>query len=139
MGRAADDHAGVRGAGQRDPDADARAAQARRLVSRRADLRRSGKAAGLALYVNGKRLAIEVVRDALAGPIATDAALTLGSKALGPPFVGQIDDLRLYNRVLTPGEVEHLAIHYRPRAILSGVTGKRSKEEADYLREYFLT
>ncbi len=40
----------------------------------------SGKADGLAIYANGKRLAVEVVRDALAGPIATDAALTLGAQ-----------------------------------------------------------
>jgi len=99
----------------------------------------SGKAEGLAIYANGKRLAVEVLRNALAGPIATDAALTVGRKALGPPYAGQIDDLRLYNRVLTPGEVETLAIHYRPRAILSGNNGKRSKEQAEYLREYFLT
>jgi len=99
----------------------------------------SGKAEGLALYANGKRLAVEVQRNALAGSPATDAALTLGRKELGPPYIGQIDDLRLYDRVLTPGEVEDLAIHYRPRAILSGNTGKRSKEQADYLRDYFLT
>ncbi len=99
----------------------------------------SGKAEGLAIYANGKRLAVEILRNALAGPIATDAPLTLGRKAFGPPYAGQIDDLRLYNRVLTPGEVEDLALHYRPRAILSGNNGKRSKEQADYLREYFLT
>ena len=59
-----------------------------------------------------------------------DAPLRVGSQALGPPFRGQLDDLRLYNRVLTPGEVEQLALHYRARAILSGVTGKRSRDEA---------
>jgi mono/diheme cytochrome c family protein len=98
----------------------------------------SGKAEGLAIYANGKRLAVDVLRNALAGPIATDAAFTLGRKELGPPYAGQIDDLRLYNRVLTPGEVETLAIHYRPRAILSGNNGKRSKDQGEYLREYFL-
>ena len=34
----------------------------------------SGKAAGLRLYVNGKPLETEVVRDTLDGPITTDAA-----------------------------------------------------------------
>ncbi len=58
---------------------------------------------------------------------------------LGPAFLGQVDDLRLYNRALTAGEVEDLAINYRSRAILSGVNGKRSKEQGEYLREYFLT
>ena len=100
----------------------------------------SGKAAGLAIYVNGERLAVDVVQDALTGSIRNDAALTLGrGGTLGPPFLGQIDDLRLYNRVLTGSEVEDLALHIRPRAILSGVYGKRSKDQAEYIREYFLT
>jgi Protein of unknown function (DUF1553)/Protein of unknown function (DUF1549)/Concanavalin A-like lectin/glucanases superfamily/Planctomycete cytochrome C len=99
----------------------------------------SGKAAGLHLYLDGKRAAVDVVRDALSGPVANDAALRVGSRALGKPFVGQIDDLRLYDRALTPSEIEQIAIHNPPRAILSGVTGKRSKDEAQRVREYFLT
>ncbi len=99
----------------------------------------SGKADGLAVYANGERLAVDVLQNALAGPVSTNAELTVGRSALGLPFIGQIDDLRLYNRVLTRGEVEDLAINYRPRAILSGVNGKRSKDQDAYLREYFLT
>jgi hypothetical protein len=99
----------------------------------------SSKAAGLQLFLDGKRADVEVVRDALSGPIGTDAALGLGSKSFGKPYVGQIDDLRLYDRVLSAKEIEQLAIHYRPRAILSGVTGKRSRDEAAAVREYFLT
>jgi Protein of unknown function (DUF1553)/Protein of unknown function (DUF1549)/Concanavalin A-like lectin/glucanases superfamily/Planctomycete cytochrome C len=99
----------------------------------------SGKAAGLRLYLSGKPLDTEIVHDALAGSVRTDAPLRVGSKVLGAPFRGAIDDLRLYNRVLTTREVEELALHYRPRAILSGVTGKRSPQEATDLRDYFLT
>jgi mono/diheme cytochrome c family protein len=99
----------------------------------------SGQAAGLHLYVNGKRADTEVVRDTLSGTFKTAAPLRVGSKALGKPFNGQLDDLRLYNRALTPEQVAQLAIHYRVRAILSGVTGKPSKDEAQYTREYFLT
>ena len=57
----------------------------------------------------------------------------------GRPFVGQIDDLRLYNRALTAGEIEQLAIHYTVQVILSGVIGKRSKDDAADVRDYFLT
>jgi hypothetical protein len=99
----------------------------------------SGKAAGLRLYLNGKLLAPEIVRDRLAGSTRTDAALRVGSQSIGPPFRGQLDDLRLYTRVLAPREVEQLALHYRARAVLSGVTGKRTRDEATYLRDYFLT
>ncbi len=99
----------------------------------------SGRAGGLALYANGKRLEVEVVKDALKGPIRTDAELTLGRRELGPPFVGQIDDLRLYQRALTPAEVEDLALHHRARVILSGLIGKPSREQTDFLKDYFLT
>ena len=97
-----------------------------------------GKAAGLRLYLNGRELDVEVVRDALAGSMRSDAPLTVGSKPLGSPFRGQLDDFRIYDRTLAPTEVEQLALHYRARAILSGVTGKRSRDEAQYLRDYFL-
>ncbi len=99
----------------------------------------SGKASGLFLYVDGKLFETDVVKNTLTGAISTDAALRLGSKTLGQPFVGQIDDLRLYNRTLTPDQIEQIALHYQPRVVLSGVTGKRSKEEAEEVREYFLT
>ncbi|MEO8075153.1 MAG: DUF1553 domain-containing protein [Acidobacteriota bacterium] len=99
----------------------------------------SGKAAGLGLYLNGERLDTEVVRDSLSGSTRTSAPLRVGSRQPGTPFVGQIDDLRLYNRVLTPAQIEQLAIHYKPRVIISGVTGKRSKSEAGQMREYYLT
>jgi hypothetical protein len=99
----------------------------------------SGKASGLFLYVDGKLFETDVVRNALTGSIATQAELRVGSKAIGKPFVGQIDDLRFYARTLTPDEIEQLAIHYTPRTVLSGVIGKRSKENVLELREYFLT
>jgi Protein of unknown function (DUF1553)/Protein of unknown function (DUF1549)/Concanavalin A-like lectin/glucanases superfamily/Planctomycete cytochrome C len=98
----------------------------------------SGKAAGLRLYLNGKLLTPEIVRDTLAGSTRSAAPLRVGSPSLGPPFRGQLDDLRLYTRVLAPAEVEQLALHYRARAVLSGVTGKRSRDEAAFLRDYFL-
>ena len=99
----------------------------------------SGRASGLFLYVDGKLFETDVVQDTLKGSIASEAPLLVGSKPLGTPFIGQIDDLRLYDRTLAPDEVEQLAVHYAPRVVLSGVTGKRSKEEAAAVREYYLT
>jgi len=80
-----------------------------------------------------------VQQDALTGPIATDAPLRVGSRDLGTPFVGQIDDLRLYSRVLTPPQIDELAIHNPVRIILSGVLGKRSKDDTADVRDYYLT
>jgi hypothetical protein len=94
----------------------------------------SGKASGLHLYLDGKRVDTEVVRDSLKGSITTEAPFRIE-----PPFVGQLDDLRFYGRVLSPSEIEQLAIHYPPRVVLSGVTGKRTKDQITGMREYFLT
>ena len=98
----------------------------------------SGKAAGVRLYVDGELAAVEIVRDALNGSVATDAPLLVGSKTLGQPYTGRLDDLRLYSRELTAAEAEQLGRHYRPRVLLSGVVGKPSKDDAAYLRDYFL-
>ena len=99
----------------------------------------ASKAAGARLYVDGEPAAVEITRDTLAGPIATDAPLTIGRRSLGPPFLGQIDDMRIYGRVLEPGQIVNLAIHYPARVIISGVFGKRATAEAAEVRDYFLT
>ncbi len=99
----------------------------------------SGKAAGLKLFENGKMIPVDVGQDNLAGSIRTDAVLDLGNAQIGKPFKGQVDDLRLYDRVLTSSEIEDLAIHYPIRTILSGVNGRRTKDESARVREYFLT
>ena len=99
----------------------------------------SGKASGVFLYVDGRLFETDIVRDSLTGSIRTNAPLRVGSKLLGRGYVGNIDDLRFYNRTLSPEQIERLAIHYTPRVILSGVVGKPSKEDAQELREYYLT
>ena len=99
----------------------------------------SGKASGLRLYVDGKPFDTEVLQDSLSGAVATDAPLRIGSKALGAPFVGEIDDLRLYRRVLPVDQIRQLAVDDVPRAIVSGVTGKRTPAEVAEVRDYFLT
>ena len=99
----------------------------------------SGRAAGLNLYRGGQRLECDVVHDDLTGDFATSAELTLGHRAGARPFRGAIDDLRIYDRVLPAAQLEQLAVHYPVQVIVSGVSGKRTKEEADRAREYFLT
>ena len=98
----------------------------------------SAKAAGVKLYLNGKPKPFDVVRDRLTGSILTARPLEVGNKKLGNPYKGFLDDLRFYNRELTAEESDRLAIHYPIRMILSGLAGKRTKEQQRKLREYFL-
>ena len=99
----------------------------------------SGKAAGVQIYFNGERQELDVLQDNLNASLKNDAELMLGGKIAGKAYGGGLDDLRLYERALTAAEVEQLAVHYPIQTILSGVSGKRTKEENDRLRDYFLT
>jgi hypothetical protein len=99
----------------------------------------SGKASGLKVYLNGKPAEVETIQDNRTGAIKNNAELQIGSKATGRAYSGGLDDLRLYRRMLKREEIEELAVRYPIHTILSGVSGKRTKEESDRLREYFLT
>ncbi|HKQ73858.1 MAG TPA: DUF1553 domain-containing protein [Blastocatellia bacterium] len=99
----------------------------------------SGKAAGLKVFLNGKPAEVVVLKDSLDGPIKTNAELIIGNKQTGRAYSGELDDLRFYSRALGEREIEDLGVHYPIHTILSGVSGKRTKEESDRLREYFLT
>ncbi|MEX2262579.1 MAG: DUF1553 domain-containing protein [Bryobacteraceae bacterium] len=99
----------------------------------------SGKASGLKLYVGGKPFAVDVVSDNLTGSFQNAQPMQIGNKSLGLPFKGQVDDLRVYRRLLGDNEIENLAIHYPIRSILSGHSAKRSKDRSAKVREYFLS
>ena len=99
----------------------------------------SGKAAGLKVFLNGRPAEVEIVQDALTGPIKNDGELRIGGKATGRAYGGGLDDLRLYDCVLSSADVEQLGLRYPVQSMLSGISGKRTKEENERLREYFLT
>ncbi len=99
----------------------------------------SGKAAGLHVYLDGKLAELIVERDALAGDFANQGELVIGTKIANKGYNGSLDDLRLYSRPLEAREAYELAVNYPIQTILSGVSGKRTKEEIERLREHFLT
>lgn len=99
----------------------------------------SGKAAGVRVFFNGKPIEVETQKDSLAGSIKNDAYLFIGSKATGRAYSGAIDDLRLYDCALTSEQIEQLGVRHPIQTTLSGISGKRTKEESERLREYFLT
>src|SRR5262249_18039687 len=93
----------------------------------------------LRLFVDGEPAGGEIIKESLKGTCANDAGLPIGSKPFGQPFKGQLDDLRLYRRTLSEADIAYLAIRYPVMVILSGVNGKRTKDEAERVRDYFLT
>ena len=65
--------------------------------------------AGISLYINGENQPIETVRDGLTGSIKGEASLEIGRQAtveLPLWFNGLIDEVCIYDRVLSKAEVE---------------------------------
>jgi len=68
----------------------------------------SSKAAGVRVYVDGAPVEITAAFDTLSGAIDPHPAMQIGAAEGTDRFEGQIDDVRLYERVLTPAEVQSL-------------------------------
>ena len=98
----------------------------------------SGKAAGIKLFVDGKPVEIETVRDSLSGSTRAAAPLEIGNRKLGNAFKGRLDDVRIYGRQLAPAEIAQLALDQPARASLLLSAAQRSKDQKKKLREYFL-
>lgn len=98
----------------------------------------SASAGGVKLYLNGELDNVVVVRDGLGGSWAVEAPLETGNKEVALPYKGRLDDLRIYSRVLEAGEIAVLAIHNPIRSILAEPAARRSKEQKEALRRYFL-
>lgn len=84
---------------------------------------------GVTVYLNGRRSSLEVTHDSLRDTIRTERSLFLGRRFGERDFHGELDDVRLYDRVLTPSEVERL--------VADGVSSAIQQERAGgFLRRY---
>ncbi|MEO7649145.1 MAG: DUF1553 domain-containing protein, partial [Bryobacteraceae bacterium] len=99
----------------------------------------SGKAAGIRMFVDGVQVAVNVLHDSLSATARTATPWQSGNKQWGLPFKGQLADLRFFNRAVSAEEIDQLALRYPIRGILSTPAVKRSKDNKDKLRDYFLT
>ncbi|HEY1380796.1 MAG TPA: DUF1553 domain-containing protein, partial [Gemmataceae bacterium] len=98
----------------------------------------SGKAAGLAIYVNGQRAAVTVAADKLTGTIATDQPLRLGARSTDLPLAGDLADVRVYPRGLTAEEARAVAVEPLARA-LEPPADQRSPAQQALLKQVFRT
>ncbi len=98
----------------------------------------SSKAAGVKLYVDGTVQEVEVTHDALTETIRTTKPLLIGRRSPGAPFKGLIDEVRVYDRLLSPAEVEVLGKRYPFRAMLALAAAYRTDEQRNALRERYL-
>ncbi|HEV2492840.1 MAG TPA: DUF1553 domain-containing protein [Terriglobia bacterium] len=90
----------------------------------------SAKAAGLKLYLDGKPVETQALKDHLTSDFRTSSPLEIGDKEIGRPIKGLIDDFRVYDRTLTAAEAENLAVRLPARALLTALAQKPVEEIA---------
>jgi hypothetical protein len=97
----------------------------------------SGRAAGLQLYLGGEELPTDVVRDQIqkSASLATHGAghLTLGERFRDRGFKeGEVDELRIYKRALTPIEIRQLHDGTSLNEAMADLQSNRDELEAYY-------
>jgi hypothetical protein len=90
----------------------------------------SGKASGIEMHLDGKRVETAILKDNLSGDFGTAAPLEVGDKNLGTSYEGRLDDLRIYNRKLSESEVEDFTVRLPARSLLMALDGRPAQEIA---------
>jgi hypothetical protein len=98
----------------------------------------SGRPAGLRVWIDGQPVDLDIISDTLPGPVSLNGLLETGNSALGERFKGRIDDLRFYDRPVTPAEIDRLALHYPIDVLLSTTPpSRRNKDQDRQVRAYY--
>jgi hypothetical protein len=99
----------------------------------------SRMATGVRIYVDGQSQPLEIILDAINQDFATKQPLRIGgSGGFGPPFVGTIQDVRVYARVLDREDVTMLATTGGLHEIAAIPAAKRTPGEQRRMRQAFL-
>ena len=99
----------------------------------------SGKAAGLKIYLDGEPQATNAEADGLKGSIKTQQPLKFGQREATSRLdnIG-LQDVRLYSRMLSPGEVSALPNAQKYGGILAKAPAQRTDAEKNTLYDWWL-
>jgi len=90
------------------------------------------------VYLNGEPVELEVTKNTLTKPFAEiDGPVTLGGRVEADRLRGRMDDIRFYDRELTPAEIRILREETPLRELLKSAS--RTKEQEAFLREWYLS
>lgn len=96
----------------------------------------SGKGSGVKLYVNGRARDVEIEKDNLTNTITNDEPLRIGARNGEVTLKGLVDDVRFYQRTLSPEEARLLTFEgYLP--IIAKSRGQRTDDERSDLQRLY--
>lgn len=97
----------------------------------------SGKASGLKLFVNGTLAKTSVKADSLDGSLLSSVPFSIGRRSnSSTAFQGRIDEVRIYQRALTPAEVGESAMDEIIK-IATTPTDQRSAKQKEQIEIHF--
>ena len=99
----------------------------------------SSKAAGVRIYIDGTPAKSRAEADALSASIRTTVPLRVGQRSKDQVLDnGQVQDVRVYSRILSAADVEDLATHNVARTLLALPESRRTDTHRDALYEHYL-
>ena len=102
----------------------------------------SRKAAGVTICINGKQAQLKVHFDNLTGDFATEEPWRIGRRKAGTFLKGKLDDVRIYDRILSEAEIARvMGDNARLAAALRLIAvdlEERTEEQEDQLLDYFV-
>jgi hypothetical protein len=99
----------------------------------------SSKAEGVKVFVNGKKVEMQITHNSLSGTIKTAKPLAIGRRTPGAPMQGAIDEVRIYPRLLSDAEVAIVAGANPIAEIVAIASDERTEQQTELLHEYFLS
>ena len=98
----------------------------------------SRKASGLRVFADGLEIPLTVVRDTLQGPIHNAEPFRIGRRDSGLGFYGQLDELRIISRTMTPETAREWFWSERLRAVLPLAGDKRDARQTKLVLDCFV-
>uniref|UniRef100_UPI00260C3E8C DUF1553 domain-containing protein n=1 Tax=uncultured Gimesia sp. TaxID=1678688 RepID=UPI00260C3E8C len=98
----------------------------------------SSKAKGVKIYVDGQLWDWKIEQDRLTESIRTPKTLLIGSRHPSSRLLGAVDEIAVFDRALSQSEVIALSKQHSITTLLSVAPEKRTPEQQQQLRQYYL-
>jgi len=96
-------------------------------------------ASGVQCILNGKKQPMKTLLDELLQTFKTNEPVRLGlAHSSFPPFKGEIDEVRAYDKVLSPAEIQVLGVPQTISAIAGLAENDRTSDQTHKLEQWYL-
>lgn len=99
----------------------------------------SSKATGFKLYQDGKEVPFSTLTDKLDQTTKTEVPFRIGRREVGAAFNQEVDDIKIFNKVLTPKDINLIMNFNAVDTVLSSTKNNQKDTQAYLVNHYFNT